>query len=161
MAGTPCYVPLFLCLILSLGNREFGQSLPLCSHLPYLFISCALCASVIPAFLLFFPVRSIPIPARWPWCFLCSWRGILSRNSSHGFFSSQPSEIALPSPCPFTTICHYAVDHSVFVSPYSFPTRAGTWEWFLLLFIFCVCFCFVWLYFSLCCVTPTALNSTR
>ena len=112
-AGTPCYFPLFPCLMLSLGNREFGQRPPLCSHVHYLFLSCALSASVVLA-LLFRPVCSIPIPAWSPRCLLCSWHRIVSLNSPHGF-SSQPSEIEFPWLCPFTTVCHYIVDHIRFI----------------------------------------------
>lgn len=61
-AGTPCYIPLLPCLMLSLGNREFGQRPPLCSHFHYLFLSCARSAPVILA-LLFCPVYSTPTPA--------------------------------------------------------------------------------------------------
>ena len=162
-AGTPCYIPLFPCLMLSLGNREFGQRPPLCSHVHYLFLSCALSASVVLALLLR-PVCSIPIPAWSPRCLLCSWRGILSLNSSHGF-SSQPSETAFPSLCPFTTVCHYTVDHIRFIKYVLIHHHNSSLIMVLVSVFLCLVgwlvFFFPLLYFLHCCVTPTALNSTQ
>lgn len=142
-AGTPCYIPLFPCLILSLGNREFGQRPPLCSPVHDLFLSCALSASVVLAFSLFRPVCSVPIPAWSPRCLLCSWCRTLSLNSSHCF--SQPSETASPSPCPLTTVYRYIVDHVGFIKYVLFHRHNGSLI-MALVRVFCVwlvgCFVF-------------------
>ena len=96
-------------------------------------------------------------------CLPWPWRGVLSPDSTRGS-SSQPSEAAFPSLCPFPTVCHCIVDPAVFIKCVLFHHQDRSLVVVLVsVFVFG---CLAGFFFSPvlllhCCLTPTSRNSTQ